>query len=112
MKGKVQNYFAYKSIHIILVSKDRVNKILKNALVSVNNAEQQIGLLAGSSEEQSTTAEQVSKGIEDTCNFVHRLAIGAQQIVKHSKILINLKNLIGQFKTKSNNYIYSSTLEM
>ncbi len=79
-------------------AEESLNRIINGALETVDIVNQ----VAAASEQQSTTAEQISKSIDGINNVTQESAAGIQQIARAAEDLnnltVNLQNLIAQFK--------------
>ena len=75
---------------------------LKEIINGANSVVDLVVQVAAASEEQSSTAEEISKNIEAINNVIHESAQGIQQIAmasEHlSKLTNNLQNIVSQFK--------------
>jgi methyl-accepting chemotaxis protein len=75
---------------------------LKEIINGANSVVDLVVQVAAASEEQSSTAEEISKNIESINNVIHESAQGIQQIAMASedlsKLTNNLQNIVSQFK--------------
>ena len=75
---------------------------LKEIINGANSVVDLVVQVAAASEEQSSTAEEISKNIEAINNVIHESAQGIQQIAMASedlsKLTNNLQNIVSQFK--------------
>jgi methyl-accepting chemotaxis protein len=97
-------------------SKETVEKGMRNTeevetvLMEINNNSSRVADLvsqiSAASEEQSTTAEQISKNIEALNSVTHESASGIQQVARAAedlnRLTDNLQNLINKFNTGNN----------
>jgi methyl-accepting chemotaxis protein len=78
-----------------------VDLVLNNILKETTNVSDVINQVAAASEEQSSSAEQISKNIESINSVTHESASGVEQIAHAaedlSRLTLNLKNLIEKF---------------
>jgi len=89
-----------------------LNEIINGSQRVVDMATQ----VAAASEEQSATAELISKSIDGINNITQESATGVQQIAKASedlsKLTINLQQLTSQFKLDKNELFETNKLEL
>lgn len=87
--------------------KDLANRAgisLKEIIDATVKVVDDIAQVATASEEQSSTAEQISKSVESISNVTNETAQGIQQVARSAedlnKLTDNLQELVGQFKVE------------
>ncbi|MGD8777517.1 MAG: methyl-accepting chemotaxis protein [Ignavibacteria bacterium] len=99
---KEANDSVNKGMHL----SEEVETVLQNIIIKSDAVIAQIEQVATASEEQSSTAELISKNIESINNVTNESAAGIQQIAKSSEELNslteNLYKLVNKFKINSN----------
>jgi methyl-accepting chemotaxis protein len=79
-----------------------VDHVLNEILLGATKVSDVIDQVAAASEQQSTTAEEISKNIEGITSVTQQSAAGTQQIARAaedlSRLTVNLQDLIGRFK--------------
>lgn len=90
----------------------KAGESLKDIITSSNSVLSAITQVAAASEEQSTSAEQISKNIESINSVTHQSAAGVQQIARAAEDLNsltnNLETLIAQFKLRTQNQSFKN----
>lgn len=91
---------------------DEAGKSLERIIVAANEVVDVVTQVAAASEEQSASAEQISKNIEAITNVTHESANGVQQIARSSedlnKLTLNLQGMISKFKIENSSGSMSS----
>jgi methyl-accepting chemotaxis protein len=91
---------------------EEVAQVLQEMMDGALKASDVISRVAVSSEEQSATAEQISKNIDGINSVTQQSAAGTEQIAKAagdlSNLTINLQQLVKKFKLDYNNNLHAS----
>ena len=86
---------------------NRAGESLKEIISASSKVVDDVNQVASASEEQSTTAEQISKNIETISNISNESASGIQLVAKSAedlnRLTENLQDLIGKFKISKDN---------
>ncbi|MFO7445551.1 MAG: methyl-accepting chemotaxis protein [Ignavibacteriaceae bacterium] len=86
---------------------NRAGESLKEIIRASIKVVDEVNQVATASEEQSSTAEQISKSVESINNVTQETALGIEQVARASedlnRLTENLKNLVGKFKIDSSN---------
>jgi len=84
----------------------KAGESLKDIINASVSAVDDINQVASASEEQSATADQISKNIESISNVTNESSAGIQQIARAAedlnRLTDGLQNLIGMFKLNDN----------
>ena len=99
---------------------NRAGKSLKEIIHASTKVLDDVTQVATASEEQSSTAEEISKSIEAISNVTSETSSGIQQVAKAAEDLNmltdNLQKLVGQFKIDTNkersHYSSNKNIEM